>query len=232
MNFFDALTSALTPIHKEGYKFILAFLAASLVLGWIWDPLFWIGLILTAWCAYFFRDPERVTPLDDDLVISPADGKVSSVVQTVPPRELDLGDGEMLRVSVFMNVFNCHINRAPVRGVVRQAVYKSGSFVNAELDKASEENERNGLVIEGSHGLVGVVQIAGLVARRIVCWRSVNDTLDAGERFGLIRFGSRLDVYLPLSAAPRVSVGQTAVAGETVLAEYNAARGKTVSRRA
>ncbi len=231
MNFVDALTSTLTPIHKEGYKFILVFLVASIVLGWIWDPLFWIGLLLTAWCAYFFRDPERVTPLDDDFVISPADGKVSSVVQTKPPRELDLGDEDMLRISVFMNVFNCHINRAPVGGTVRQAVYKSGSFVNAELDKASEENERNGLVIEGSHGPVGVVQIAGLVARRIVCWKSVGDALEAGERFGLIRFGSRLDVYLPEGVTPRVAVGQTAIGGETVLAEYAASRGRTVTRK-
>lgn len=231
MNIFDSITVTLVPIHKEGYKFIIAALAASLILGWLWDPLFWIGLLLTAWCAYFFRDPERVTPIDDDLVVAPADGRVSAVVQAMPPRELDLGDDEMTRISIFMNVFNCHINRAPVGGAIRQAVYKSGSFVNAELDKASEENERNGLVIEGPHGAIGVVQIAGLVARRIVCWRSVGDVVEAGERFGLIRFGSRLDVFLPVSATPRVTVGQTAVGGETVLAEYDTSKGRTVSRK-
>jgi phosphatidylserine decarboxylase len=232
MSLVDTISNTMVPVHKEGYKFVLAFLAGSLVLGWIWDPLFWVGLLLTAWCAYFFRDPERLTPLDDDLVISPADGRVSAIAQMAPPRELDLGEDEMLRISVFMNVFNCHINRAPVSGNVTQAVYKSGSFLNAELDKASEENERNGLVIEGAHGPIGVVQIAGLVARRIICWKTPHDQVDAGERFGLIRFGSRLDVFLPLSATPRVSVGQTAIAGETVLADFDASKGKTVSRRA
>ncbi|WP_136658678.1 phosphatidylserine decarboxylase [Nitratireductor sp. XY-223] len=232
MSLYDTISNTLVPVHKEGYKFVLAFLAASVVLGWIWDPFFWIGILLTAWCAYFFRDPERVTPLDDDLVISPADGRVSSVVSIKPPRELDLGEDEMLRISVFMNVFNCHVNRAPMAGSVRDVVHKPGQFMNAELDKASEENERNGLVIETPKGPIGVVQIAGLVARRIVCWTSANDHLDAGERFGLIRFGSRLDVFLPANATPRVSVGQTAVAGETVLAEFDAAKGKTVSRKA
>ena len=232
MSLYDTVTSTLVPVHKEGYKFVLAFLAASLVLGWIWDPLFWIGLLLTAWCAYFFRDPERVTPLDDDLVISPADGRISSIVSVAPPGELGLGEDEMLRISVFMNVFNCHVNRAPMAGSVRDVVHKPGQFLNAELDKASEENERNGLVIDTVKGPIGVVQIAGLVARRIVCWTSANDRLDAGERFGLIRFGSRLDVFLPANATPRVTVGQTAIAGETVLAEFDAAKGKTVSRKA
>ncbi|MCP4316811.1 MAG: phosphatidylserine decarboxylase [Hyphomicrobiales bacterium] len=232
MSLQDTISNTLVPVHKEGYKFILAFLAVSLVLGWIWDPLFWIGLVLTAWCAYFFRDPERFTPLDDDMVISPADGRVSSIVQVRPPEELGLGDDEMLRISVFMNVFNCHVNRAPMSGSVRDIVYKPGSFLNAELDKASEENERNGLVIDTVKGPIGVVQIAGLVARRIVCWTKSDDHLDAGERFGLIRFGSRLDVFLPQGATPRVSVGQTAIAGETALAEFGAGKGKTVSRKA
>ncbi len=231
MNLIDSISDTLVPVHKEGYKFVLAFLVGSLVLGWVWDPLFWVGLLLTAWCAYFFRDPERSTPLDDDLVISPADGRVTGVVQMPPPAELDLGDDEMLRISVFMNVLNCHINRAPVGGKVTQVVYKSGSFLNAELDKASEENERNGLVIDGPHGAVGVVQIAGLVARRILCWTKPHDQVEAGERFGLIRFGSRLDVFLPPAATPRVTVGQTAIAGETVLAEFGSSKGKTASRR-
>lgn len=231
MSLFDSLRNAMVPIHKEGYPFIAAFFVGSLVLGWIFEPLFWIGMVLTLWCAYFFRDPERLTPQDDDLVISPADGRVSSIQMRVPPEELHLGSEPMLRISVFMNVFNCHVNRAPVRGRIDNIVYHEGSFLNAELDKASTDNERNSLVIETDHGRVGVVQIAGLVARRIVCWANPGEPLDAGERFGLIRFGSRLDVFLPAGAEPRVSVGQTAIAGETVLAEFGSAKGPVISRR-
>lgn len=232
MSIIDSVRNALVPVHREGYKFVAIFLGASVILGFIADPLFWIGLLLTAWCAYFFRDPERVTPLDDDLVISPADGRVSSVVRMAPPVELGLGSDEMLRISVFMNVFDCHVNRAPVKGRVVRKVYSRGSFLNAELDKASSENERSGLVIETArHGEIGVVQIAGLVARRILCWAEENEQLDAGERFGLIRFGSRLDVFLPASARALVSVGQTAIAGETMLAEIGSEKGPVVSRR-
>jgi phosphatidylserine decarboxylase len=231
MSIIDSVRNTLVPVHREGYKFVVIFFVASLILGWIADPLFWIGMVLTAWCAYFFRDPERVTPLDEDLVISPADGRVSSVVRMVPPAELGLGTDEMLRISVFMNVFNCHVNRAPVKGRVVRKVYSQGSFLNAELDKASSENERSGLVIETSHGAIGVVQIAGLVARRILCWAEENEQLDAGERFGLIRFGSRLDVFLPAAARPLVSVGQSAIAGETMLAEFGSSKGPVVSRR-
>lgn len=231
MDLFETIRKTIVPVHKEGYPFVAAFFVASLVLGWIWDPLFWIGLILTLWCAYFFRDPERVTPQDDDLVISPADGRVSSVQMSVPPVELNLGVEPMLRITIFMNVFNCHVNRAPVRGRVTTIAYKEGQFLNAELDKASTDNERNGLVIETKHGQIGVVQIAGLVARRIICWINPNEPLDAGERFGLIRFGSRLDVFLPAGAEPRVSLGQTAIAGETVIAEFGSAKGPVISRR-
>ncbi len=231
MNLLDTVRNTIVPIHKEGYPFVAAFFAGSLVLGWISEPLFWVGMVLTVWCAYFFRDPERVTPQDDDLVISPADGKVSSIQMVVPPEELQLGSQPMLRISVFMNVFNCHVNRAPVRGRITNIAYREGSFLNAELDKASQENERNGLVIETTHGNIGVVQIAGLVARRIVCWTNPNETLNAGERFGLIRFGSRLDVFLPAGAEPRVALGQTAIAGETVIAEFGSAKGPVVSRR-
>lgn len=231
MSLFDTVRNTIVPVHKEGYPFVAAFFVGSLVLGWIWDPLFWVGMILTLWCAYFFRDPERVTPQDDDLVISPADGRVSSIGLFMPPAELGLGTVPMLRITVFMNVFNCHVNRAPIRGRIREIAYQEGMFLNAELDKASDDNERNGLVIETSHGDVGVVQIAGLVARRIVCWSTVNETLEAGERFGLIRFGSRLDVFLPEGAVARVSLGQTAIAGETVLAEFGSARGPLLSRR-
>ncbi|HLP65992.1 MAG TPA: phosphatidylserine decarboxylase [Rhizobium sp.] len=231
MNLLDTIRNTIVPIHKEGYPFVAAFFAGSLVLGWISEPLFWVGMVLTVWCAYFFRDPERVTPQDDDLVISPADGKVSSIQMVVPPEELQLGNEPMLRISVFMNVFNCHVNRAPVRGRITNIAYREGSFLNAELDKASQDNERNGLVIETTRGNIGVVQIAGLVARRIVCWSNPNDTLNAGERFGLIRFGSRLDVFLPAGAEPRVALGQTAIAGETVIAEFGSAKGPVVSRR-
>ncbi|TCR04403.1 phosphatidylserine decarboxylase [Neorhizobium sp. JUb45] len=231
INLLDTIRNTLVPIHKEGYLFVAAFFVVSLVLGLIAEPLFWIGLILTAWCAYFFRDPERVVPQDEDLVISPADGRISHVVMVVPPAELDLGSEPMLRISVFMNVFDCHINRAPVRGRISQIAYRAGQFVNAELDKASTDNERNGLVIESKHGKLGVVQIAGLVARRILCFVQPNEPLEAGERFGLIRFGSRLDVYVPAGGEARVSIGQRAIGGETVLAEFGSTKGPVVSRR-
>lgn len=220
MSLVDSIRNTLVPIHREGYPFIAGFAGVTVVLGYFWEPLFWIGLILTAWCIYFYRDPQRVTPTDDRLVISPADGLVSAVGPAVPPRELNLGDREMTRISVFMNVFSCHINRAPVRGRIATIVHKPGKFLNAELDKASAENERNGLVIDSPNGRVAVVQIAGLVARRIVCWADENNSISIGERFGLIRFGSRVDVYLPEGFAPRVAVGQTAVGGESVLAEF------------
>ena len=219
MSLTDTIKKTLVPIHREGYPFILAFFVGSLLLGLIWEPLFWLGLILTIWCIYFFRDPERFTPVDDQLVIAPADGIVSAVGPAIPPQELGLS-GEMMRVSVFMDVFSCHINRAPVRGRISLIEHRPGKFLNADLDKASQENERNGLVLETTHGPVGVVQIAGLVARRIVCWAEAPSEIAAGERFGLIRFGSRVDVYLPADARPRVSVGQTAVGGETVIAEF------------
>jgi phosphatidylserine decarboxylase precursor-related protein len=231
MSLADTIRNTLVPIHPDGRKFVVIFAVASAVLGMIWSPLFWIGMVLTAWCAYFFRDPARYTPIDDSLVVSPADGRVSSIVQVVPPADLELGDAEMLRISIFMNVFNCHVNRAPVAGRISRIVYRRGLFLNAELDKASENNERNGLVIDTAHGAVGVVQIAGLVARRILCWANAGDRMVAGERFGLIRFGSRLDVFLPLTARPTVAVGQTAIAGETVIAEFGSAKGPVVTRR-
>jgi phosphatidylserine decarboxylase len=231
MSISTSIRNTIVPIHPDGYKFIAMFFGASIVLGWIFGPLFWIGMILTAWCAYFFRDPERLTPIEDNWTISPADGRVSAIMKMVPPAELDLGEDEMWRISVFMNVFNCHVNRAPMAGNIRLINYQKGSFLNAELDKASSENERNGLVIQTNHGDIGVVQIAGLVARRILCWSKSDDHLDAGERFGLIRFGSRLDVFLPISARPLATLGQTAIAGETVLAEFGSDLGPVVSRR-
>ncbi|KIN72797.1 Phosphatidylserine decarboxylase proenzyme [Sulfitobacter guttiformis KCTC 32187] len=211
------------PMHKEGRKFVAIFAAITLVLGFIWEPLFWLGLGATIWCYYFFRDPVRSIPQQDGLVISPADGVVSLIEQVVPPAEMGLGTAPLTRVSVFMNVFNCHVNRAPIAGKVVDITYHHGKFLNASLDKASIHNERNSVTLEARDGTrIGVVQIAGLVARRIVCFTEEGETLEAGHRFGLIRFGSRLDVYLPEGIAPLVDVGHTAVAGETILADLKA----------
>jgi phosphatidylserine decarboxylase len=208
------------PMHKEGRKFVAIFAAIAFALGFVWTPLFWIGVGVTVWCYYFFRDPVRVIPQQAGLVMSPADGIVSLIENVVPPSDLSLGAEPLTRVSVFMNVFNCHVNRAPIAGEITHIVYHHGKFLNASLDKASEHNERNGISIQASNGVrIGVVQIAGLVARRIVCFVKVGDSLGAGHRFGLIRFGSRLDVYLPKGVTPLVAVGQTAVAGETILAD-------------
>jgi phosphatidylserine decarboxylase len=209
----------LVPIHKEGYPFIAIGAIAALILGQLWEPLGWLFVIITLWMCYFFRDPERVTPIRDGLVVSPADGRVSMITTLVPPSELELPAEPMQRVSVFMNVFDCHVNRSPVAGRIVQILYTPGLFLNAELDKASEDNERNALVIETGATKIGVVQIAGLVARRIVGFVKAGDELGAGERFGLIRFGSRVDVYMPLTAQLLVGVGQVAIAGETVLAD-------------
>lgn len=232
MSLVDTVRSTLVPIHREGWKFVAIFFVVSLLLGLLWEPLMWIGFVLTAWCAYFFRDPERLTPQDDDLVISPADGRVSAIALVTPPAELELGDQPMLRISVFMNVFNCHVNRAPIAGKVAAIAYRPGKFLNASLDKASEDNERNSLAIELADGRkIAVVQIAGLVARRILCFTHVGAALRAGERFGLIRFGSRLDVYLPEGVHPLVGIGQTTIAGETILADLRDQTGPVQVRR-
>ncbi len=219
MSIINSIRSQLAPINPEGYPFIGAFALASLILFWLWTPLGWLGTLLTLWCAYFFRDPARVTPISDRVVVSPADGRVSLVANAVPPPELSLGNAPLPRVSIFMSVFDCHVNRSPVRGRIERIVYTPGKFLNADLDKASEDNERNALVVAGAAGRVGVVQIAGLIARRIVCWVKEGQEIGAGERIGMIRFGSRVDVYLPAGTAPLVSDGQTSLAGETVIAE-------------
>lgn len=219
----ETIRRTLVPIHKEGYPFILIGIVLTVLAGYFSQFFGWIFLILTLWVCYFFRDPERVVPVGDGLVISPADGRVNLIATVLPPPELDLPLVPTLRVSVFMNVFDCHVNRMPVAGKIGQIHYTPGLFLNAELDKASEDNERNGLVVETLHGgqnkRIGVVQIAGLVARRIVGFVSAGDTLAAGDRFGLIRFGSRVDVYLPVGTRVLVGLGQKAVAGETVLAD-------------
>jgi phosphatidylserine decarboxylase len=215
-----SIRKSLVPVRREGYPFIAALAFVALFFGWLWQPILWVGLILAAWCVYFFRDPQRVTPLEDGLVVSPADGRVSAITLGVAPKELGLGEQIRRRVSIFMSVFDCHVNRAPIPGRVQRIVYTPGKFVNAELDKASENNERNGIILETAFGPVGVVQIAGLVARRIVCFAREGDDLSAGERIGLIRFGSRLDVYLPVAASVLVAEGQTAIAGETIIARF------------
>ena len=216
----NMLDTFIKPMHREGIKFVAIFAAVTLVLFAIEEVLGWIGVGLTIWCYYFFRDPERVTPDRPDLIVSPADGIVSLIEPAVPPAELGMPDVPLTRVSVFMSVFNCHINRAPVAGKVQAVAYRPGKFFNASLDKASADNERNSLCIRMDDGRdLAVVQIAGLVARRIVCFVKSGDGLETGEGFGLIRFGSRLDVYLPESVDPMVRIGQTMVAGETVLAE-------------
>lgn len=218
----DMLATVVKPLHREGYRFVALFAAATAVLFLIWTPLGWAGVVLTVWCYYFFRDPDRVTPVRAGLVVSPADGVVSLIGPAAPPPELGLGPTPVTRVCVFMNVFNCHVNRIPADGTVTQVAYRAGKFLNASLDKASEDNERNAIALELPDGRrLAVVQIAGLVARRIVCDVKPGQAMKAGERFGMIRFGSRLDVYLPDGAVPLVAVGQTMVAGETVIADLD-----------
>jgi len=226
----DSIRNMLVPIRREGLPFIAILLFIALFFGWFWQPILWVGLALTAWCTFCFRAPPRVVPRAPDLVVSPADGRISAVTLTVAPKELGLGEQTRRRVSIFMSVFDCHVNRAPLAGKVKAVIYTPGKFLNAELDKASEGNERNGVVLETANGPVGVVQIAGLVARRIVCFAKPGDELLAGQRIGLIRFGSRLDVYLPVSASVLVAAGQRAIAGETVIARFGTENGERTVR--
>ncbi len=220
----DTLKSVLVPINREGYKFIAIFAIVTLILFAIWVPLGWIGVILTLWCAYFFRDPERLVPLGEGLVIAPADGVVQLVGPAVPPAELGMGSDPRPRICIFMNVFNVHVNRNPVSGRVIALAYRPGKFVNAALDKASTDNERQSIRLRTEDGKeFAVVQIAGLVARRILCELTEGQGVRAGDRFGLIRFGSRVDVYLEPGMIPLVAPGQTTIAGETVLADYGPA---------
>ncbi len=223
----------LMPLHPEGWRFVALFAVVTLLLFWLWSPLGWIGVVLTVWCASFFRDPGRVTPSREGLVISPADGVVSMIAQVPAPPELSMGDAPMTRISVFMNVFNVHVNRIPISGTIVDKAYIPGQFLNASLDKASVFNERNAVRLKMTDGRdIAFVQIAGLVARRIRCDVERNDAVRTGERFGLIRFGSRVDVYLPSDVAPLVIVGQTTVAGETVLADLVGAESARVGLRA
>jgi phosphatidylserine decarboxylase len=213
--------AVLAPIHRDGWPFIAAFALIALLLGTaVSEPLGWVGALATAWCVFFFRDPERVTPQRGNLVVSPADGLVQMIQPAVPPSELGMAPGPLTRVSIFLNVFDVHVNRVPADGVVTRLAYRAGKFFNAALEKASELNERQSVRLTTPDGReLAFVQIAGLVARRIRCDLKEGQPVRAGERFGLIRFGSRVDVYLPQGAAPLVAIGQRMVAGETVVAD-------------
>lgn len=209
-------------IHPEGWRFAITFFVISIFLGFVSTAISIIGYLLTIFTLWFFRDPERNTPYDSNSIISSADGKVCLIDESYPPKEVSLSQEKMKRICVFMNVFNVHINRSPVSGTVKAIVYKEGQFLNASLDKASEKNERSSLVISSANSgpEIVVVQIAGLIARRILGFVSSNDNLVQGERFGLIRFGSRVDIYMPLDAVTKCSVGDKVVAGKSVLASF------------
>ena len=223
----SSLDRVLVPVNREGYKFIAIFAVVTLVFFQISEILGWIGVVLTLWCAYFFRDPDRVTPTRAGLVISPADGVVQMIERAIPPEELGMGPDARTRVSVFMNVFNVHVNRAPMDGEITNVSYRKGQFLDASLDKASEANERQSVRMTTTDGKdIAFVQIAGLVARRILCQLKEGDKVRAGERFGLIRFGSRVDVYLDHGMEPLVVPGQLTVAGETVLADATSTEGR------
>lgn len=216
----ETIKSVLMPIHPAGWMFIAIFAVVSLGLSILWTPLGWLGLIATGWCVYFFRDPNRVTPLREGLIVAPADGVVQSITKCVPPTELDLGVTERTRISIFLNVFNVHVNRIPIEGSISKLSYIAGKFFNASLDKASTDNERQNIKLTTPDGVtIGVVQIAGLVARRILCDLKEGQSVKTGERFGIIRFGSRTDIYLPPDVSAQVIVGQTMVGGETVIAD-------------
>ncbi len=214
------LRQVLAPIHPDGWRFIGIAALVTLVLFWLWEPLGWIGLVATLWVAYFFRDPWRVTPMREGLVVAPADGLVVSIGRAVPPRELGLGDDAMMRVGIFLNVLDVHVNRIAMGGRVAKLAYSPGKFLNASFDKASEENERMAIRLATGEGAdIAIVQVAGLVARRIVCNLVEGQEVVAGQRFGLIRFGSRTDVYLPSAWSVLAIVGQRVIGGETVIAD-------------
>jgi phosphatidylserine decarboxylase len=219
----ENLRSVFSPPHPVGRPFLIGGVVVAL-LGLLISPwLFWLGLLFTLFCLYFFRDPERVAPLRPGAVVAPADGRVVSVLQAVPPAELGLGSAPRWRVAIFLSVMDVHVNRVPANGVVTKVAYRAGKFVNASMDKASDGNERNALALTLPDGRsMAVVQIAGLIARRIVCQVREGQAVMGGARFGIIRFGSRTDLYLPEGVVPLVGVGQTMIGGETVIAELGA----------
>ena len=206
-------------VHDEGYKFIVIFIIVTIVIYFIHGFFGFIGLVLTIWCYYFFRDPERISIRDENYLTSPADGVVMQVLETVGPKELGLENRKFKKVSIFMNAFDCHVNRSPCSGKISEILYKPGKFINASLDKASEDNERNYFKIKNSHGEdIIVVQIAGLIARRIVTEASVDQELQQGSKIGMIRFGSRADLYFE-NYEPLVKINRKAIAGETLIAK-------------
>lgn len=218
----SAKEEVLVPIHPAGWPFIFLFWLVTFVISYYWFPFLLPGSLLSLWCVYFFRNPKRTTPIGVPLVISPADGRVLSTDSTDLPDDLPLPDGEWRRISIFMNVFDVHVNRAPVAGKVIATSYHDGAFLNASLDKASEKNERQNMIIEMASGQqIGVVQIAGLIARRIILETAMGDQVNAGQQFGIIRFGSRVDVWLPAAASVQVLPGQKMIAGETILADLS-----------
>ena len=214
-------------LHPEGTLFVAGGALITLLLGWLWAPVGVLGIVLTGWMAYFFRDPDRVIPTRPGLLVSPADGEVSLIVDVPPPADLGMGSTPVTRVSIFLNIFNVHVQRVPAEGTVTAVAYRPGAFINAALDKASEDNERMSvrmtLATDGRD--IAFVQIAGLIARRIKCTLKQGQAVRAGERYGLIRFGSRVDIYLPPGVAPLVSVGQLAIGGETVIADLISGEG-------
>lgn len=223
----DFIRDFIPSIHKEGYMFIIIFLVVTLFLSSFSNTLGTLGLIASLWCCYFFRDPERVVPVGDNLVISPADGVVQKIEKVAPPKNLEMGEEPRTRVSIFLNVFNVHVNRVPASGTIKKLHYYPGKFFNASLDKASVFNERQEVLMELKNGKeVAFSQIAGLIARRIVCDLEEKQEVKAGERFGIIRFGSRMDVYLPQDVEPLVAVGQTMIAGESIIADFSDKEGR------
>jgi phosphatidylserine decarboxylase len=217
------LRQFLAPLHPDGWKFVAIGVIATLILFALWHPAGWLALILTLWVAYFFRDPWRVTPTRAGLIISPADGIVVSIALVPPPPELDMGAERMTRIGIFLNLFDVHVARAPLAGAVATRHYTAGRFINASLDKASEHNERLALRLTPAEGPeIAFVLIAGLVARRIVCPLLAGQRVGVGERIGIIRFGSRVDVYVPPPYVPLVALGQRMIGGETVLADREA----------
>ena len=231
-NTFESWSEFFTPVHRDGHKFLVAGALITLLLFFIWSPLGWIAALATACIAYFFRDPDRVTPLREGLVVAAADGKISHLETVIPPEELALGQEPRARISTCLTLFDVHVNRSPVAGRVKRSVYVPGAFTSAYTDKASEENERRALIIETAAGEeIAIVQIAGLITRRIITFAHENDSVGVGQRYGLIRFGSRVDVYLPPGKVALVAVGQSMVAGETVLADLNSNEPERESRR-
>ena len=233
MNIYKAITEeVLVPVHPAGWPFIFIFVVGSILVTMLWSPFILPGTLLSLWCVYFFRNPVRTTPVTDNFVVAPADGRVLSVGEAELPEDLDLPAGEWRRVAIFMNVFDVHVNRAPVAGQITSTSYHKGAFLNASLDKASEANERQNITMETHAGQpVGIVQIAGLVARRILLEAGVGDRLAIGQQFGIIRFGSRVDLWIPASTPVLVMPGQRTVAGETVIADLSGALAEPVGSR-